>query len=197
MSPQEDNQSILESRNVTVGNKRTSMRLDPQMWDSIELIARRENLTLNNLCTQIDRRRLQRHAPIGLTSATRVFIISYYRALVGRYEARRNSGSRDIGLGVRDPGLKGASLATWVLDELVAVDEVKETARRGHDGRTREGGPAEPHAQLERAAEVRTVPSVRARGRPPKSAASRPKPGAVKVTGNKKPRRKVGKPASS
>lgn len=195
MSPQEDNQSILESRNVTVGNKRTSMRLEPQMWESIELIARRENLTLNNLCTQIDRRRLQRSSPIGLTSATRVFIISYYRALVGRYEARRNSGSRDIGLGVRDPGLKGASLATWVLDELVAIDEGKQPARRGHDGRTREGIPAEPHAPLERAAEVRTVPAVRSRGRPRKNAATQPKPGAPKLGGNKKPRRKPGKPA--
>jgi predicted DNA-binding ribbon-helix-helix protein len=199
LSAQEDNQSILESRNVTVGNKRTSMRLEPQMWDSIELIARRENLTLNNLCTQIDRRRKQRNSPIGLTSATRVFIISYYRALVGRYEARRNSGSRDIGLGVRDPGLKGASLATWVLDELIAVDEAQKLAGRPYDGRARE---VEPHAPLERAAEARTVPAVRSRGRPPKNASSRTKTGASKAGAskagdNKKPGRKPGKPTSS
>ena len=78
MSAPEDKPSILESRNVTVGSRRTSMRLEPQMWEALESIARQEGTSLNNLCTQID----QRRRGVGLTSATRVFIISYYRQLV-------------------------------------------------------------------------------------------------------------------
>lgn len=107
--------SILESRNVTVGNKRTSMRLEPQMWDSLERIARTEGVTINNLCTQIDLRR----GGVGLTSATRVFIICYYRHLVRQHEADRAIGGP--GLSPRAEGLKGASLARWVLDTVVPV----------------------------------------------------------------------------
>lgn len=101
MSATEDKSSILESRNVTVGGRRTSMRLEPQMWDALESIAHMEGMTLNNLCTQIDQRRRE----VGLTSATRVFIISYYRQLVRRYEVGTMQ--------------NGASLARWVLDTVV------------------------------------------------------------------------------
>ena len=101
MSAPEDKSSILESRNVTVGGRRTSMRLEPQMWDALESIARSEGMTLNNLCTQIDQRRRE----IGLTSATRVFIISYFRQLVRRYEGETSE--------------TAGSLARWVLDTVV------------------------------------------------------------------------------
>ena len=101
MSALEDKTSILESRNVTVGSRRTSMRLEPQMWDAIESIAHIEGVTVNNLCTQIDCRRRD----TGLTSATRVFIISYFRHLVGRYESVS---------GQQEP-----SLVQWVLDTVV------------------------------------------------------------------------------
>ncbi len=101
MSASEDKSSILESRNVTVGGRRTSMRLEPQMWDAIETIARLEGMTINRLCAEIDRRRQD----IGLTSATRVFIISYYRQLVRNYEG--NGSGAD------------GSLARVVLDTVV------------------------------------------------------------------------------
>jgi len=52
------------------------------MWEALESIARQEGVSLNNLCTQIDQRRRE----VGLTSATRVFIISYYRQLVRRQQ---------------------------------------------------------------------------------------------------------------
>ncbi len=71
------------------------------MWDAIETIARLEGMTLNSLCAEIDRRRRD----VGLTSATRVFIISYYRQLVRRYEGK-------------SPGLNG-SLVRTVLDSVV------------------------------------------------------------------------------
>lgn len=123
VSPENGKISILESRNVTVGNKRTSMRLEPQMWDSLERIARTEGVTINNLCTQIDLRR----GEIGLTSATRVFIISYYRHLLRQHEAERERPGP--GLAPRAEGLTGASRARWVLDTVVSDRDL------GRDGR--------------------------------------------------------------
>lgn len=126
MSPENGKRSILESRNLTVANKRTSMRLEPQMWDSLERIAKIEGVTINSLCTQIDFRR----GDVGLTSATRVFIISYYRHLVRQHEVER--GLRGPGLAPRAEGLKGASLARWVLDTVVpARDLSSEVRHRG------------------------------------------------------------------
>lgn len=83
------------------------------MWESLERIARTEGVTINNLCTQIDLRR----AGIGLTSATRMFIISYFRCLLLQYETQR--GHTGPGLSPRAEGLKGASLARWLLDTVV------------------------------------------------------------------------------
>ncbi len=83
------------------------------MWESLEKIARTEGVTINNLCTQIDLRR----GRVGLTSATRVFIICYYRHLVHQHESER--GLLGPGIAPRAIGLKGASLARWVLDTVV------------------------------------------------------------------------------
>lgn len=123
LSSENDKKSILESRNVTVGNKRTSMRLEPQMWDSLEKIAKTEGVTINSLCTQIDLRR----GAVGLTSATRVFIISYFRHLVRQHELER--GLNGPGLVPRIDGLKGASLARWVLDTVVPAHELSREGR--------------------------------------------------------------------
>ncbi|WP_247889812.1 ribbon-helix-helix domain-containing protein [Azospirillum brasilense] len=81
----------LASRSIMVGGHRTSMRLEPAMWDALEDIARREGLTVNTLCTQIKDRleeQLRRHGPgadnaeVTLTSAVRVFIAAYFRRCV-------------------------------------------------------------------------------------------------------------------
>ena len=46
------------------------------MWDALAEIARRENLTIHQLCTQVDARRHES----SLTAAIRVFTLSYFRA---------------------------------------------------------------------------------------------------------------------
>lgn len=66
----------LFSRNVTVNGHRTSMKLEREMWDALGEICRRERLTASELCSLIDEKR---HANT-LTAATRVFILSYFRA---------------------------------------------------------------------------------------------------------------------
>lgn len=134
LSSENGKTSILESRNVTVGNKRTSMRLEPQMWDSLERIAQTEGVTLNNLCTQIDLRR----GEIGLTSATRVFIISYYRHLLRQHEAERERAGP--GLTPRAEGLTGASRARWVLDTVVTDRDLVGAGGHGRTATTRRLG---------------------------------------------------------
>ena len=124
MSTKDDKKSLLESRNVTIGNKRTSMRLEPQMWGALERIAGSERVTINKLCTRIERRRRE----IGLTAATRMFILSYYRCLVWRYE--RQWDGKGQGLAERAPSLKGAHRADWVLE---IVDTHMLEAGTAHD----------------------------------------------------------------
>lgn len=68
--------STLISRNLTIGGHRTSARLEPAMWDALGEICEREGTTVHQLCTVIDRRRVES----SLTAALRVFLLSYYRA---------------------------------------------------------------------------------------------------------------------
>ncbi len=68
--------STLVSRNVTVNGRRTSLRLEPLMWEALAEIVQRENSSVNDLVSRIENRR----AASSLTAAVRVFIVSYFRA---------------------------------------------------------------------------------------------------------------------
>lgn len=68
--------STLVNRNVNIGRRRTSLRLEPDIWDALEEICHRENMTRHELCGTIDR---FRHAS-SLTAAIRVFVVNYFRA---------------------------------------------------------------------------------------------------------------------
>nr|WP_295828098.1 ribbon-helix-helix domain-containing protein [uncultured Azospirillum sp.] len=96
----------LRSQNIMIGGHRTSMRLEPSMWDALEDIGRREGLTVNRLCTQIKERIEEQarrrginpeDADVTLTSAVRVFIASYYR------RACTEDGHQRAGHGGSDP----------------------------------------------------------------------------------------------
>jgi predicted DNA-binding ribbon-helix-helix protein len=71
--------SSLTIRNVVVAGHRTSVRLEPVMWDALCDIARGRDMAVNDLVTEIDRRR---DAP-GLTAAIRVYIVDFYRTAAG------------------------------------------------------------------------------------------------------------------
>ncbi len=62
-------------RNVVVAGHRTSVRLEPLMWDSLLEISQQLEVTVHDLVTNIDRDRVQS----SLTAAIRVFIVNYYR----------------------------------------------------------------------------------------------------------------------
>lgn len=64
---------MLINRNITVGRHRTSIRLEPEFWERLATIAQRENVTIDELCTDIDRGA----GGLSRTAAIRVFITDY------------------------------------------------------------------------------------------------------------------------
>ena len=67
---------MLVNRNITVGDLRTSVRLEPQFWTALTDIAARERLSVDQLCTVID----GHLGELGRTAGIRVFIASYFAA---------------------------------------------------------------------------------------------------------------------
>lgn len=72
-----ESKSSLVSRNITVMGKRTSVRLEPEMWSELKNIARREGCKVNDICSLIS---LRKGAKTSLTAAIRVFLVLYFRA---------------------------------------------------------------------------------------------------------------------
>lgn len=73
----QENGSTLVSRNITVNGRRTSVRLEPEMWRALKEISARENCSIHELCSLIAFRKKQR---TSLTAAIRVFLMLYFRA---------------------------------------------------------------------------------------------------------------------
>jgi predicted DNA-binding ribbon-helix-helix protein len=67
--------SRLINRNVVAARGRTSMRLEPELWDALLEICLREDLDASELVRQIE---AKGHAG-GRTSAVRVHVLTYYR----------------------------------------------------------------------------------------------------------------------
>jgi predicted DNA-binding ribbon-helix-helix protein len=68
--------SRLVNRNVVAGRGRTSMRLEPELWDALLEICQRERRDLSQLVREIE---AIGHSG-GRTSAVRVFVLNYFRA---------------------------------------------------------------------------------------------------------------------
>ncbi len=71
------NPTALVSRNVTVLGKRTSIRLEVQMWSAIKEIAEREHCTVHELCSLIA---MRRKPGLSLTASIRIFLMLYFKA---------------------------------------------------------------------------------------------------------------------
>lgn len=80
-SPRDRDKSLssLVIRNVVVAGRRTSVRLEPVMWEALQDIARRQERTIHDVVTQIDRER----TASSLTAAIRIYIVGFYRAAAG------------------------------------------------------------------------------------------------------------------
>jgi predicted DNA-binding ribbon-helix-helix protein len=68
--------SSLVIHTVVVGAHRTTIRLEPQMWDALKDIAQRRRMTIHDLVTSIAEAR----SASSLTAAIRVYIVDFYRA---------------------------------------------------------------------------------------------------------------------
>lgn len=67
----------LVSRNVRVMGRRTSIRLEPEMWQALKEIAKREECTPHDLCSIVS---LRKKSNTSLTAAIRVFLMLYFKA---------------------------------------------------------------------------------------------------------------------
>ena len=68
--------SGLVNHNIVIGGRRTSVRLEPQMWDALNEIARREGCTIHDVCTKVDANRQQ----TTYSASLRVYILAYFRS---------------------------------------------------------------------------------------------------------------------
>ena len=64
----------LKKRNIFVGDKRTSVTLEPQVWSILHEVAEEQGCDVHELCTFIYERK---GSDSSLASAIRVFLISY------------------------------------------------------------------------------------------------------------------------
>ena len=90
IAPNEDPErhSALVMRNVNVHGHRTSIRLEPQIWDMLAEICRREFCTPHDVCSFAAERR----PPHGsLASALRVVVLDYLRTSTTE-DGHRNAG---------------------------------------------------------------------------------------------------------
>ena len=68
--------SLLVTRNVNVSGRRTSVRLEPDLWAALRDIAEREDWSMPKICSDIDKTK----GDAGLTSAMRIYIVNYFRS---------------------------------------------------------------------------------------------------------------------
>jgi len=68
--------STLIAKNVVVNGRRTSVRMEQEVWTAIDEISRRERIDRHHMFTTVANR-LKPHQ--SLSSAMRVFVICYYR----------------------------------------------------------------------------------------------------------------------
>ncbi len=72
-----EDKSSLVSRNITVLGRRTSIRLEPEMWTALRSIAEREKCSIHDICSLVSVRKKEE---TSLTAAIRVFLMLYFQA---------------------------------------------------------------------------------------------------------------------
>lgn len=69
--------SALLSKNVRIHERRTSVRLEPEMWRALNEIATAEGCTIHDLCGAVHD---LKEPAASFTAALRVFLMEYYRS---------------------------------------------------------------------------------------------------------------------
>lgn len=89
--------STLVNRNVLLANRRTSLRLEPAMWEALEEVCRREGITIHDVSAMVDSGR----SASTLTAAIRVFVLGYFRRAATETGHARAGHGRLVGLPIR------------------------------------------------------------------------------------------------
>ena len=66
--------NMMKRYNIVIADKRTSITLEPIVWEVLHDIAERQECNIHELCTFIDSRKKD---GANLSSAIRVFLIAY------------------------------------------------------------------------------------------------------------------------
>lgn len=69
-------QGALVSKNVRIHDRRTSVRLEPEMWHALREVAEIEGCSIHDLCGAVYDLKEQ---GASFTAALRVFLMEYYR----------------------------------------------------------------------------------------------------------------------
>ncbi len=72
-----DIKSSLVSKNITIFGRRTSVRLEPEMWVALKDISEREKCNIHDICMLVY---IRKGHLTSLTAAIRVFIMLYFRS---------------------------------------------------------------------------------------------------------------------
>lgn len=111
-----EGRSTLVSRNITVMGRRTSVRLEPEMWTALKEIARREGCRIHDICSLIQ---MRKNPNTSLTAAIRVFLMLYYRA------AATEEGHRRVGHGDFEIMLRRAQMTPDAVSSMRAAAQGK------------------------------------------------------------------------
>ena len=63
----------LLKKSFTIGNHRTSISLEPEFWDALEIIANEQNVSLSKLVLKIDNEKPKDY--INLASYIRIWVL--------------------------------------------------------------------------------------------------------------------------
>jgi predicted DNA-binding ribbon-helix-helix protein len=74
-------QQVVKKRSVMVGRRKTSISLENEFWDALNMIVRARNTSMSRLLESIAAERAQGAAQslTNLSSAVRIFVLEYYR----------------------------------------------------------------------------------------------------------------------
>jgi predicted DNA-binding ribbon-helix-helix protein len=87
----------LISKNVRIHDRRTSVRLEPEMWDALNEVALLEECSIHDLCGAVHD---MKDEGASFTAALRVFLMEYYRTAaktsqqVGQIQRHLQAGRR-------------------------------------------------------------------------------------------------------
>lgn len=121
---QKEKSANRQRKNVTLGSWRTSVSLEEQVWDGLVDVCRREEISLDELCAAVEKRRVNS----SRSSALRVFVMTYFRHSAELLEAP--DGGRIDAAGDRQslfPGLLDATLNRFHTEQ-VATSHTREDA---------------------------------------------------------------------